>query len=100
MVKFYASAIFAINTKKRFKIHFSVWNCRLSKMNEENVMYSLSWPQKNQKYQTLCKDYTEIANEKNLAKVHIQNFKRKKSFLYEQFFIEWKIIFIALSDLP
>ena len=51
-------------------------------------------------FQTLCKDFTEIANEKNLAKAHIQNFERKEYFLYEQFLIEWKIIFIALSDLP
>ena len=100
MVKFYAYAIFAIDTKNDLKFIFSVWNWRLSKMNEENVMYSLSWSHKNHKYQTLCKDFTEIANEKNLAKAHIQNFKRKKSFLYEQFLIEWKIIFIALSDLP
>ena len=26
--------------------------------------------------------------------------KRKKSFLYEQFFIVWNITFITLSDLP
>ena len=30
MVKFYASAKFAVDTKKRFKVHFSVWNWRLS----------------------------------------------------------------------
>ena len=50
--------------------------------------------------ESLCKDFAEIANEKNLAKAHFQNFKRKKSFLYEQFLIEWKIIFIEISDLP
>ena len=43
--------------------------------------------------ESLCKDFTEIANEKkNLAKAHFQNFKGKKSFLYEQFLIVWKII--------
>ena len=27
--------------------------------------------------ESFCKDFSEIANEKNLAKAHIQNFKRK-----------------------
>ena len=87
MVKFYASAKFAVDTKN----DFSVCNWRLSQT-EWRKCYALSWSQKNHKqYQTLCKDFTEIA---------IQNFKRKKSFLYEQFLIERKIIFITLSDLP
>ena len=70
-------------------------------MNEEKMLCTQLVTEKNHKqYQTLCNDFTEIANEKNLVKAHIQNFKRIKYFLYEQFLIEWKIISNALSHLP
>ena len=91
MVKFYASAKFAVDTKNDLKFIFQCGIGVYHKLNEENVMH-LAGHRKTIHNIKLCKDFTEIANEKNLGKDLIQNFKRKKSFPNEQFLIEWKII--------
>ena len=80
MVKCYASAKFAVGTKNRFKVHFQCGNWRLSQT-EGRKCYAHSWSQeKHNQHQRLCQDFTEIANEKNIAKTRIQNFKRKKIY--------------------
>ena len=53
----------------------------LSNMYVREHMLTLNlWKKEGNDQESLCKDFTKIANEKNLAKAHIQNFKRKKIF--------------------
>ena len=84
--------------QKRFKVHFSVWNWRLSKMNEENVMHSaehrkiinnikrfvrilLKLPTK----KISRKHTSKISKEKNLSFMS-SSFYNRKSFFYR---IKW-----------
>ena len=69
--------------QKQFKVHFSVWNWRLSQ-----TLCSQLVTEKSKQYQTLCKDFTEIANQKKSRESTHPKFQKKKSFLYKQFLIE------------
>ena len=68
-------------------------------MNEENVMHSAG----HRKIINNIKHFVRILLKlpaKKISRKHTSKISKKKSFLYEQFLIKWKIIFIALSDLP
>ena len=87
--------------QKWFKAHFSVRNWCLSQTEwRKNVMHSAGHRKiiNNIKrfVRILLKTPTQKISRKHTSKIS----KEKKSFLYEQFLIEWKIIFITLSDLP
>ena len=90
-----------VDTKNRFKVHH---HCEIGvyhKQNEENAMHSAGHRKNINNIKSFVKILLILPMKKNLTKTHIQNFKRKKkAFLYEQFLIGWKIIFIALIDLP
>ena len=89
MVKFYASAKFAVGNKIDLML---IFQCGIGVYHKLKV--------KHKHHQTLCIGFTEIANEKKYRENTHPKFQKKKSFLYEQFLIDWKIIFIVLSELP
>ena len=95
------SAKFAVDTKNdlKFIFHFSVWNWRLSKMNEGIFMHSAGHRKIINNIKRFVRILLKLPTKKSRESTH-PKFQKKKSFLYEQFLIEWKIIFITLIDLP
>ena len=62
MVKFYASAKFAVDTKNDLKFIFQCGTGVYHKLNKKIVMHSAGHRKYHKQYQTLCRNFTEIAN--------------------------------------
>ena len=81
MVKFYASAKFAVDTKNYLKFIFQCGIGVYHKLNEENMLcFQLVTEENHKQYQTLCKDFTEMANEKKILRKHTSKISKKKIF--------------------
>ena len=86
MVKFYASAKFAVDTKNDLKFIFQCGTGVYHKLNEEKMLCTQVVTEKIiNNIKRFVGILLKLPTKKYLEKAHIQNFKRKKSFLYEQF---------------
>ena len=98
MVKFYASAKLAVDTKNDLKFIFQCGIGVFHKLNEKKC-YALSWSQeKHKQHQFFVKILLKLPTKK-ISRNHTSKISKEKLFPLWAVPIEWKIIFIALSDL-
>ena len=86
MVKFYASAKFAVDTKNDLMFIFQCGIGVYHKLNEEkNVMHSAGHRKNINNIKRFVRILLKLPTKKVSEKHTFKNYKRKKYFLYEQF---------------
>ena len=86
--------------QNRFKVHHQCGFGVYHKQNEENVMHSAGHRKNINNIKSFVRILVKLPMKKKTRENIHPKFQKKKAFHYEQFLIEWKIIFIALSDIP